>query len=252
MREQTLNKLKILQLKGMAQAYEDQLVLPDVQSIPFDQRFGLLVDQEEMERNNRRYQVRLKSAKLREMACIEDLDFKTERGIDKSMILSFASGEWIKDKQNILITGPTGSGKTFIACALVHKALQLGFSAKYFRLPRLLQELQLSRSDGRYLNILNGFGKVDILVIDDWGLNTLSAEQRRDILEVVEDRYATRSILMASQLPVDRWFDVIGDPTIADAIMDRVVHRSHRINLKDQANKESMRAKVKGAIKRSK
>lgn len=115
-----------------------------------------------------------------------------------------------------------------------------------------MQELQLSRSDGRYLNILNGFGRVDILVIDDWGINTLSADQRRDILEVVEDRYATRSLLMASQLPVDRWFDVFGDPTIADAIMDRVVHRSHRLDLKDQANKESMRAKVKGAIKRSK
>ena len=191
-------------------------------------------------------------ARLREKACIEDMDFSVHRNIDKSMFLSLAAGGWIEQNQNVLITGPTGCGKTFIACALAHKAMQIGYTARYYRLPRLLQELQLSRADGRYLNILQALGRAEVLVIDDWGINTLSTEQRRDVLEIVEDRYATRSLLMASQLPVDRWFDVIGDPTIADAIMDRVIHRSHRLELTSGKTKnESMRAKTKGAVKRS-
>lgn len=252
MREQTLLKLKAMQLNGMAKAYEDQLSIADAQTLPFDDRLGLLVDREETERFDRRYQGRLRAAKLREKAAIEDLDFASARGLDKSVILSLASGNWIEGKQNILITGPTGAGKTYMACAFAHKALQLGYTSRYVRLPRLLQEIQIARAEGRYLNILAGLARVDVLLVDDWGLAPLSGEQRRDFLELVEDRYGSKSLLMTSQLSTDKWFDVIGDATIADAIMDRIIHNSHKLELKGPSMRQEKAKSPKATMKKKK
>jgi len=238
MREQTLAKLRAMKLSGMATGYGDQMVLPEAHSLPFDERFGLLVDQEETDRQNRKYQGRLRTAKLREKAVIEDLDFSPHRGLDKSVILGLATCGWIAGKQSVLVTGPTGAGKTFVACALAHKAMQRGYSARYARLPRLLQEMQLAKVDGSYLDVLASLARVDVLVIDDWGISPLDGEQRRDFLELVEDRYGTRSLLMTSQLPVDQWFDVIGDATIADAIMDRIIHSAHRLELRGESGRK--------------
>lgn len=234
MREQTLTKLRAMKLSGMASGYADQAGMPEAHALPFDDRFGLLVDQEETDRKNRRYQGRLRTAKLREKANFEDLDLSPGRGLDKSVMLALASCEWVASKQHILITGPTGAGKTFVSCALAHKAMQHGYSARYARLPRLLQEMQLAKTAGKYLDLLATLARIDVLVIDDWGLAPLDGEQRRDFLELVEDRYGTRSLLMSSQLPVDQWFDAVGDATIADAIMDRIIHCAHRLDLRGE------------------
>ncbi len=235
MKEHTIGKLKELTLHGMARAYEEQLALPEAQSLPFDDRLGLLVDREEADRQNRRYQRRLKSARLREKAAIEDLEFSPERGLDKGLILTLAGCQWIEGKQHILITGPTGAGKTFVGCALANKAMQQGYNVRYVRLPRLFQDFATARASGQYAKLLASLARVDVLLLDDWGLAPLGGEQRRDFLELVEDRYGTKSLIMTSQLPVDRWFDVIGDPTVADAILDRIVHRSHRLDLKGES-----------------
>lgn len=235
MKKHTMEKLKELTLHGMAKAYEEQLAMPEAQSLPFDDRLGLLVDREEADRQNRRYQRRLKLARLRERAAVEDLEFSPERGLDKGLILTLASCQWIDGKQHILITGPTGAGKTFVACALANKAMQQGYNVRYVRLPRLFQDFVTARASGEYAKLLASLARVDVLLLDDWGLAPLGGEQRRDFLELVEDRYGTKSLIMTSQLPVDRWFDVIGDPTVADAILDRIVHRSHRLDLKGES-----------------
>jgi DNA replication protein DnaC len=247
MRAQTLTKLRAMKLNGMARGYEDQLSMPDTQALPFDSRMGFLVDQEEAERLNRRYQGKLRVARLREKAALEDLDFTPGRGIDKAQMLELASCAWVEAKQCILITGATGVGKTFVACALAHKAMQHGYTARYVRLPRLLHEIQVAKADGSYLKLMAAIARVDVLVMDDWGLAPLTGEQRRDVLELVEDRYGTKSLLMSSQLPVDQWFDVIGDATIADAIMDRIVHGSHRLDLSGGSGRK--RKAIKQAAK---
>ena len=209
--------------------------MPEAQTLPFDDRLGLLVDREEIDRQNRRYQRRLKSARLREKAATEDLEFSPERGLDKGFILTLASCQWIIGNQHILITGPSGAGKTFVACALANKAMQQGYNVRYVRLPRLFQDFTAARASGQYARFLASLARIDVLVLDDWGISPLAGEQRRDFLELVEDRYGAKSLIMTSQLPVDRWFDVIGDATIADAILDRIVHRSHRLDLKGES-----------------
>jgi len=255
MRAQTMAKLRAMKLGGMPRGYEDQLAMPDTQALPFDSRFGLLVDQEESDRKNRRYQGKLRVARLREKATIEDLDFVPGRGLDKARMLELATCAWVQAKQCILVTGATGVGKTFVACALAHKAMQHGYTARYVRLPRLLHEIEIARADGSYLKLMAAFAQVDVLVMDDWGLAPLSGQQRRDVLEIVEDRHGTRSLLMVSQLPVDKWFDVIGDETIADAIMDRIIHGAHRIDLsggsvrKRKATKADLLVLPKGEVK---
>lgn len=244
MRAQTIAKLRAMKLTGMAKGYEEQLTMPDTQALAFDPRFGLLVDQEEADRLNRSYQGKLRVAKLREKALLEDFEYIPGRGIDKARIMELAACSWVTAKQSILITGATGVGKTFLACALAHKAMQHGYTARYIRLPRLLHELQIAKADGSYLKVMAAFARVDVLVIDDWGLAPLNSEQRRDVLEVVEDRYGNRSLLMSSQIPVDQWFDVIGDATVADSIMDRIVHGAHRIDLNGGSGRKRKATKL--------
>ena len=234
-----LDTLQTLRFSGMLKALEEQMQMPDIETLSFEERLGLLVDREMTERQNRRFNTRLRKAKLRQNACIEDIDFRHQRGLDKSLIMQLASGKWIKEAHNVIIIGPTGVGKTYLACALAHKACQLDYSAMYFRLPRLLQQLDIAKGDGRHAKILKSFAKTHLLVIDDWGLKKFIKEQSHDLLEIFEDRHRLRSTLITSQLPVDHWHEIIGNPTLADAILDRLVHNAYRINLKG----ESMRKK---------
>lgn len=231
----TLDKLHTLQLRGMAQAFEEQLTLPAAGELSFAERLGLLVDREATYRESRRLAGRLKQARLRHDAALEDVDFRTPRGLDKRLVLALASCEWIDQHHNVLVTGPTGVGKSFLACALAHKACREGYTALYHRLPRLLAELALARGDGRYPRLMAALGKPRLLVLDDWGLHPLTDSGRRDLLEIFEDRYGRRSTLVTSQLPVDTWHDALGDPTLADAILDRLVHNAHRLELRGES-----------------
>jgi DNA replication protein DnaC len=227
----TLDRLYALQLRGMARAFEEQMQMPDLGELSFAERLGLLVDREAADRESRRLARRLKEAKLRLEAAVEDLDFRIPRGLDKRLVLSLASCGWIDQHLNVLITGPTGVGKSYLACALAHKACRDGYTVLYHRLSRLLGELALARGDGRYPQLLARLGKARLLVLDDWGLEPLTDTHRRDLLEILEDRYDRRSTLVTSQLAVKHWHDALGDPTLADAILDRLVHNAHRIEL---------------------
>jgi len=231
----TLDKLQHLQLTGMRKALAEQTDLPDIDDLSFEERLGLLVDREITERDDRRLKTRLRQAKLRQQAAIEDIDYRHPRGLDKALIASLVNGAWIKAHHNILITGPTGVGKTWLACALAHKACRDGYRVHYLRLPRLFQELPIAKGDGRYPKLLAALAKTDVLVLDDWGLSTFTDEQRRDMLEILEDRHERRATLITSQLPVEHWHEIIGDPTLADAILDRLVHTAYKINLKGES-----------------
>jgi len=228
----TLNKLQTLKFTGMAAALAEQLQMPDIEELAFEERLGLLVDREITARENRRLTSRLRRARLKHNAALEDIDYRHPRGLDKSLIQSLAACQWVKEHLNILITGPTGVGKTWLACALAQKACREGYTALYLRLPRLLQEMAIAKGDGRYPKLLATLAKTEVLILDDWGLAKLTAEQRRDLLEILEDRHGVRSTLATSQLPIDKWHDSIGDPTLADAILDRLVHNAYKINLK--------------------
>jgi DNA replication protein DnaC len=235
----TLEKLCALRLNGMLKALEEQTAMPDIEALSFEERLGLLVDRELTERDSRRLGTRLRRARLRQSACLEDLDYRAPRGLDKALMATLASCGWVNEHLNVLITGPTGVGKSYLACALAHKACREGYSALYQRLPRLLQDLSLARGDGRYGALLTSLAKMDVLVLDDWGLAKLTEEHRRDLLELLDDRHGLRSTLVTSQLPVEHWHESLGDPTLADAILDRLVHNAYKLNLKG----ESMRKK---------
>ena len=230
--QQTFEKLYALKLNGLAEALQDQLQQPACKELPFEERLGLLVDRQWTWRENRRLARLLRNAKLKMNASLEDLDYRHPRGLDKSIILSLATCDWIQKSQNILITGPTGTGKTFLACALAHKACREGYSALYTRAPRLFQDLALARGDGSFASLLKTLAKTRVLLIDDLGLAPLTDPERRDLLEIIEDRHSLSSTIVTSQLPIENWHDSIGDPTIADAILDRIIHSSHRILLK--------------------
>ncbi len=231
----TLDKLKAMRFTGMARALEEQMQMAEIDSLSFEERLGLLIDREMTERENRRLTTRLRKAKLRQNAAIEDIDYRHPRGLDRSLMAKLSSCQWISQHLNVLITGPTGCGKTYIACALAHKACREGYTANYTRLPRLLQELHIAKGDGRYGKLLASFAKTQLLILDDWGLAKLTDEQRHDLLEILEDRHGLRSTVMAAQLPVDNWHEIIGDPTLADAIMDRLIHNAYKINLKGES-----------------
>lgn len=231
----TLDKLQTLKFTGMAAALADQIAMPDIDELGFEERLGLLIDREITERDNRRLTSRLRRARLRHTAVLEDIDYQTPRGLDKGLIQSLASCQWVKEHLNVLITGPTGVGKTWLACALAHKACRDGYTAQYIRLTRMLRELMVAKGDGRYPKLLANLAKVDVLILDDWGLLKLSAENRRDLLEVLEDRHGTRATIATSQLPIEEWHGVIGDPTLADAILDRLVHKAYKISLRGES-----------------
>ena len=239
----TLDKLYTLRFTGMAKALTEQATLPDLHDLSFEERLGLLVDREMTEREDRRLTARLRQAKLKHQACMEDIDYRHARHLDKSLLRDLAQCQWIRQHLNVLITGPTGVGKTWIACALAHKACCEGYNALYLRLPRLLEMLPIAKGDGSYAKLLTRLAKLDLLVLDDWGLSPLHSDQRRDLLEIVEDRHEHRSTIVTSQLPIDQWHDMIGDPTLADAILDRLVHSAYKITLKG----ESMR-KIKADL----
>ena len=231
----TVDKLHQLRCTGMAKAMAEQLASPQVQTLSFEERLGLLVDRELTERHSRQLTNRLRRARLRHDACIEDIDFRAPRGLDKDLVLSLADGRWVREHLGILITGPAGVGKSWIACALAHSACRHGHNASYRRLPRLMTELAIARADGTYPKLLASLAKTDVLVIDDFGLAKLSAENRRDLLEITEDRYGIRSTVVTSQLPVENWHDIVGDPTLADAILDRLVHSAYQLKLKGES-----------------
>jgi DNA replication protein DnaC len=234
-----MNQLQALKLGGMLQALEEQLRMSDIDQLSFEDRFGLLVERELTERADRRLQYRLQKAKLRQSACIEDLDYRHPRGLDKTLMQQLISGRWLAEHLNVTITGPTGVGKTWLACALGHQACRQGYTVRYLRLPRLVQDLALARADGRYSRLLAEYAKTPLLILDDWGLAPLNQEARRDLLEILDDRHQRHSTLVTSQLPVSSWFDYINEPTVADAILDRLVHSAYAITLSG----ESMRKK---------
>jgi DNA replication protein DnaC len=240
----THERLIALGLTGMAKAFEEQRRSPDLDALSFEERIGLLADREAAERDTKRLTARLKFAALRQNACVEDVDWRTPRGIDRAVFARLIASEWIERHENLLITGAAGLGKSWIACALGHKACRDNRSVLYHRVPRLFEALALARGDGRYGRLLKTLGRVQVLILDDWGLSVLSGSERRDLLEILDDRHGRSSTIVTSQVPVDAWHDLIGDPTLGDAILDRLVHNAHRLQLTGESmRKQSARAR---------
>ena len=226
--EATVEKLILMKLHGMAEAIQEQMKNRAYTELSFEERLGMLVDREMDNRQDRKLRTLLAKARLRYSgASIEDINFRARRGISKDLILKLSQNGWIKDKRNIIITGSTGVGKTYFACALGNSACRAGISTYYVRLTRLFHELKISRADGSYGKLLQKLSRTNLLIVDDWGLSPLSNTERIDFLEIMEDRYNVRSTIISSQIPVDKWHDLIGEPTIADAICDRLIHNAH-------------------------
>lgn len=235
----TIEKLNAMGLAAMAQTFAEQMNCPDMAALTFEERFGLLVDYQMTAIENKRMRSRLKNARLRLSASIEDLDFKSGRSLDRSTVMSLAQNQWVKNRHNILITGPTGAGKSYLACALAQKACRDGHSSLYQRLPKLLQDITISRLDGRYNKIMLPLVKCEVLILDDLLISPLSLNDQRELLEIIEERYDIKSTIVTSQLPIKAWHDAMQDKTLADAILDRLVHNAHKLELKG----ESMRKK---------
>jgi len=228
----TLQQLRQMRLHGMADALEEQRTMTSAQALDFEERLALLVEREVTSRDNRRMERLLKQAKLRLPASVEDLDFRASRGLDRSLLLRLAGCDWIWVCHNLLITGPTGTGKSWIACALGQAACRQGLSVRYFRISRLLDNLMFAHADGSYGRFLQQLARSQLLILDDWGMAGLKDQERRDLLEILDDRYGRAATLVTSQLPIDHWHEIVGDPTIADAILDRLIHNAYRIPLK--------------------
>jgi DNA replication protein DnaC len=235
----TIDKLNAMKLAAMARAFAGQMQPPDITQLSFEERFALLVDYQMTDLENRRMRNRLKNAKLRLAACLEDLDFKQGRGLDRATVMSLALNHWVKSHHNILVTGPTGAGKSYLACALAQKACRDGHTTLYQRVPRLMQEIAVARLDGRYPKLIAPISKCEVLILDDLLISPLTHEEQRELLEIVEERYDRKSTIVTSQLPVKSWHAAMQDPTLADAILDRLVHNAHKLELKG----ESMRRK---------
>ena len=243
----TLDQLRALGLFGMAKAFESLGASPEADALSHAEWLGLLLDRELTFRNEKRLSARLKDAKFKHQACLEDVDYRSSRGLDRALFQKLGEGDWIKAHDNLAICGKTGTGKSWLACALGHKACRDNRSVLYRRVPKLFAELALARGDGRHARLLRTLGRADLLILDDFGLTILNAEARQDLLELLEERYGCRSTIVTSQLPVDRWHDVIGDPTYADAILDRLVHNAHRIQLTGESMRKKRANKTKEA-----
>ena len=241
--EPTKTKLYALKLHGMAEAYEEQRTQSRVTELGFDDRFGMLVERQWLWKENRALTTRLNYARLRQPACIEDLDFAEARGLKRALIEQLSTCDWVTHHQNLIITGPTGCGKTFVACALVHKACREGHRALYFYAPKLFRALSAAQADGSLTNLFKKIAKAQVLILDDWGLAKIDERQYREFLEILDDRHGQGATVMTSQFPVGAWHEAIPDPTVADAILDRLIHNAHRIELKG----ESMRKRKERA-----
>lgn len=242
----TLEKLSALRLPEMAQAWQEQQRTTDHDALTFDERFGLLVDALWLGRENRRLERSLKEARLRlTQASLEAIEHRPHRPLSKPLLRQLATGRWIAEHHNVVVTGPTGTGKTFLACALAHQACRTGFRVLYRRMPRLFEELTLAHADGTYTRLLARLARIDVLVLDDWGLAPLRDQDRRDLLEIFEDRYGMRSTILTSQLPIEHWHDHLGEATVADAICDRLLHNAHRIALEGPSWRKEESAQLK-------
>jgi DNA replication protein DnaC len=238
----SLTQLKTLRLDGMVLAFEEQIAQPGTAALSFEERIAMIIDREISFRDTKRVTRLLKQAKLKvSVACLEDVDYRSGRNLDKKILAALGSGDWIRHHHNCLITGLTGSGKTWLACALGNAACRQGFSVLYVRLPRLFEELRIAHGDGSFTRRLAALAKTDLLLIDDWGLAPPSAAERSDLLEVLDDRVGSRSTLITSQLPIEHWHEYLGEPTLADAILDRILHSAHKLALTG----ESLRKKAK-------
>jgi DNA replication protein DnaC len=241
-----LDQLAQLGLSGMAQAFTELEASGDAATLTHADWLGLLVDREVTHRRDKRLATRLRYARLRHHAVVEDVDYRVHRGLDRALFHKLAAGEWIDAHDNLILCGPTGVGKSWLACALGHKACRDNRSVLYQRVPKLFPDLALARGDGRYARVMRSLNGAQLLILDDWGLEPLDGGARRDLYEILEERYGRRSTILTSQVPVDKWHDVIGDPTYADAILDRLVHNAHRIDL---AGDSLRRTQPKSAMK---
>ncbi len=243
----TLEKLEALRLHGMAQALREHMKDDQVRELSFEDRLALLVDRQATWRQNEALQARLRRAKLRSNACVENIDYRTARGLDKALFRSLAQeSAWVAKHENIFVCGPTGVGKSYLACALAQKACRDGYSVYYSRAAALFRDLAMARADGSLRNLLARWSKVDILVIDDWAMAPMSEVERRDFWEICEDRYQARSLILTSQLPVPKWHEQIGDATVAEGILDRIVHCAHRFELKGESMRKRAAAEPAG------
>ncbi|MEK6591452.1 MAG: IS21-like element helper ATPase IstB [Pseudomonadota bacterium] len=237
--QQTLQTLRRLKLTGMADALEQQIAQPQTHALSFEERIGLLIDRELTSRDNRRLTRLLRAAKLKHPACVEDINYRHSRGLQRAPMASLVTSDWVRQRQSLLIVGPTGCGKTWLACALGNAACRQGLSVLYLRATRLLDDLRIAHADGSYTKKLAYLAKLDLLILDDWGLQKLTRAQAQDLLEVVDDRHGARSLLITSQLPIEHWHDTLGDPTLADAILDRVCHSSHKLLLTGESMRKN-------------
>lgn len=245
----TTDKLIELKLTGMFKALKQQAEMPELTKLSFEERLGLLVDAEYSERQTEQLTKRLKAARLRHAACVEDLDFQQTRGLDRRLVGQLASCNWVKEGLNVLVTGKTGVGKTYLACALAHKACRLGYTCLYIRAPRFFQDLTVSRIKGNYTQFLGRLSKFDLLVLDDFALVPVTEEQSRDLLEVTDDRCGKSSLIVAAQMPVDNWHQTFANKTLADAILDRVVHQSYKLALEGESKRKDKKLKDKDTEK---
>lgn len=240
----TFDQLKALKLDGMAEALTDLQSQDNTASLSHTDWLGLLIDRETASRETKRFEARMRTARLRHVgACPEDIDYRARRGLDKTLLQSLLTNNWIKDKRNLMITGPCGVGKTWLACAIGQAACRQGITVLYKRAPRLFSELELAHGDGRFPRVFRALTKTQLLILDDWGPERLKASQRRDLMEIVEDRYQVGSTLITSQMPINTWHDIIDEPTFADAILDRLIHNAHRIELDGQSMRKNIHAK---------
>lgn len=240
----TQEKLYNLHLSGMAKALEHQRATPSIQTLVFDDRFAMIVDAEEQEREARRLKRLRKSSHLKFLnASFEGIDYRPDRHLDQQQLQHLFHGDWIRHAQDILITGVTGTGKSWLACALGTQAMRLGYKAQYWRLSNLMDELDIARSDGRLLRLKNQLRRFDVLILDDWGLAPLRPQHRQELHGLIDDRGGTVPTIIAAQLPIDRWYDYIGEPTVADAIMDRLAHSAHRIELQGHSMRKRVSSK---------